>query len=67
MDSSQIETPVIKSSQAQVYEKTSSILDVIQIHADQSCTHCIELLKSGFGNAPNPADTVPEPPGNSHV
>ncbi len=49
MDDSQLQTSVIKTSTAEVNHKISSLLSVIQIHADQGCIHCIELLKSGLG------------------
>ena len=50
MDNGQIETSGIKSSQAQVYEKTSNILRAIE---QCGCEHCLKILRSGFGNQPN--------------
>lgn len=58
MDDSQIKTSVIKTSTAEVYDKTSNILRAIE---NCGCTHCIALLKSGLGNQPNPADADEHP------
>jgi hypothetical protein len=57
----QIQTSGILSSQAQVYQKTNDILAQIQIHADQGCTHCLAIIKSGLGNQPNHATEQPIP------
>jgi hypothetical protein len=65
----QIQTSVIKTSTTEVYDKTSGILTIIQIHADQGCNHCIDLIKNGIGNQPIPTDgtaTIPVPPRNDH-
>jgi hypothetical protein len=52
---------------AEVYDKTSKILDAIE---KCSCEHCLKILKNGIGNQPIPDadDTIPEPTGNdNHV
>jgi hypothetical protein len=61
MVSSLVQTPVNKFN-SEFVDKATEIIDLIYAHADGNCPHCLELLKSGLGNQPNPADEpVPEP------
>jgi hypothetical protein len=46
----QYQTSGIKNYQAQVYDKTSNILAIIDAHLDANCPHCLELLKSAVGS-----------------
>ncbi len=59
------QTSVINYSniQTEVVAKTSGILAAID---RCGCKHCLELLKSGSSNQPNPDDTatIPEPTGD---
>ena len=46
-------------SSNKVVEKASGIIAAIE---NCSCEHCLQILKRGLGNQPNPADEpVPEP------
>jgi hypothetical protein len=61
MASGYIQDSLNKDSTEEVYDKTSGILTIIQIHADQGCIHCIDLIKNGIGNQPIPdADEHPK-------
>jgi hypothetical protein len=53
----QIQTSVINTSIEEVYQKTSNLLTQIQNHADQGCSHCLELLKSGLREPTSPEPT----------
>jgi hypothetical protein len=49
----QIQTSVIKTSNANVYDKTSAILDAIE---KCSCEHCLSILKKGLVTSQDPTD-----------
>ena len=55
MDSNQLQTPSIKIN-SEFVNRATQIVNLFSAHIDANCPHCIEILKSGFGNQPNPVD-----------
>jgi hypothetical protein len=60
MASEQIQTPVDKVS-LEFVDRATQIVTLFSAHLDAKCPHCLQLLKSGIGNQPIPADGTEQP------